>query len=336
MSIRKNGSRYMADFMIQGVRYRRQWHTVEEATAWEAELKKRIRLGMPYTELLEGTGDTITLGELADKTMVRYWEGTANEAAQRSNISLLLKHYGEKFDVSRLDVAALDTYVFAMEKLGLANATINRRMSCLSKILTFGVDRGFLSSRPKIESKKVNNGRMRFLTLEEEYEIIDALEAVGRDDFARFFEWQLDTGMRPIEARFIPKTAIREDSEHGWLVDLRKTKNNYPRTIWLTDRAYKAYIALSDEEFPFARFTESRIAVAWKFIRSALNEIDKEFVFYLTRHTCASRLVQRNVPLQIVKEWMGHKNFEMTLRYAKLTPVNMLDARNALEQSPLH
>jgi len=95
MSIRKNGTRYMADFMIQGVRYRRQWHTVEEATAWEAELKKRIRLGMPYTELLEGTGDSITLGELADKTMVRYWEGTANEAAQRSNISLLLKHYGE-------------------------------------------------------------------------------------------------------------------------------------------------------------------------------------------------------------------------------------------------
>jgi hypothetical protein len=65
--------------------------------------------------------------------MVRYWEGTANEAGQRSNISLLLKHYGEGFDVSRLDVAALDTYVFAMEKLGLANATINRRMSCLSK-----------------------------------------------------------------------------------------------------------------------------------------------------------------------------------------------------------
>lgn len=336
MSIRKNGTRYLADFMIQGVRYRRQWHTVEEATAWEAELKKRIRLGMPYTELLEGTGDTITLGELAEKTMIRYWEGTSNEQQQRSNMNLLFKHYGENFDVSRLDVAAVDTYMLAMEKLGLAKATMNRRISCLSKILTFGVDRGFLATRPKIEQHKLSNSRLRFLTVEEEYEIVDALEAVGRDDFARFFEWQLDTGMRPIEARHIMKGAIREDPEHGWLVDLRKTKNNYPRTIWLTDRAYKAYVALSDEEYPFARFSEGRIASAWKFVRGALNEIDKEFVFYLTRHTCASRLVQRNVPLQIVKEWMGHKNFEMTLRYAKLTPVNMLDARNALEQSPIH
>ena len=336
MSIRTNGkksNRFMADFMVKGVRYRRQWPTYEEAASWEAELKKRIRLGIPYTELLEGTGDFITLGELCDKTMVRYWEGTANEKAQRSNIKLLLEHYGQDYDVSQLDVAAIDTFIFALEKQGLAKATINRRLSSLSKVLTFGVDRGFLTHKPKIEQKKLSNGRMRFLTEEEEYEIIDILEATGRDDFARFFEWQTDTGMRPIEARNIPQTAVREDPQHGWLVDLSKTKNNYPRTIWLTDRAYKAYVALSDEKFPFARFTESRIAAAWKAVREALNETDKEFVFYLTRHTCASRLVQRNVPLQIVKEWMGHRNFEMTLRYAKLTPTNMLDARNALQQS---
>jgi integrase len=340
MSIRKSGkneNKFMADFMVKGVRYRRQWPTYEEAAAWESELKKRIRLGIPYTELLEGTGDFITLGELADKTMVRYWEGTANERSQRSNVKIVIEHFGEGYDVSQLDVGAVDTFIFALEKKGLAKATINRRLSCLSRILTFGVDRGFLTHKPKIEQKKLSNGRMRFLTEEEEYEIIDTLEASGKDDFARFFEWQIDTGMRPIEARHISQTAVREDPQHGWLVDLSKTKNNYPRTIWLTDRAYKAYVALSDEQFPFARFTESRIATAWRFIREALNETaDKEFVFYLTRHTCASRLVQRNVPLQIVKEWMGHRNFEMTLRYAKLTPTNMLDARNALQQSHIH
>ena len=333
MSIRINGNRFLADFMMQGVRYRKQFPTEEEAAAWEAELKKRIRLGIPYAELIEGTGKAITLEELCDKAFVRYWEGTANEKSQQSNVRLILEHFGPSFDVSRLDVHAIDSFVSTQEKKGLANATINRRLSCLSKVLSFGVDRGFLTSKPKIEQKKVSNGRLRFLTEEEEYEIVDVLEASGRDDFARFFEWQIDTGMRPIEARNIPKTAIREDPTHGWLVDLRKTKNNYPRTLWLTDRAYNAYVALSDEAFPFARFTESRIAMAWKFVREALNETDKEFVFYLTRHTCASRLVQRNVPLQIVKEYMGHRNFEMTLRYAKLTPTNMLDARDALQRA---
>lgn len=333
MSIKKHGTRFKADFMIKGVRYRRHWHTVEEAHSWEAELKKCIRLGLPYTELIKGTSNTITLENLADKTMVRYWEGTANEKQQRSNINLLLNHYGRDFDATLLDVAAIDTYMLAMEQLNLSNSTINKRLSCLSKILTFGVDRGYLASKPKIEQKKISNNRMRFLTTKEEAKIVSVLEESGRTDFARFFEWQLYTGMRPIEARKIPKTAVRKDPDHGWLVDLRKTKNNYPRTIWLPEKAYKAYLALSDSDYPFAKFTESCIAHTWRFIREALDEHDKEFVFYLTRHTCASRLVQRNVPLQIVKEWMGHKNFEMTLRYAKLTPVNMLDARNALEQS---
>ena len=332
MSVRTNGNRFLADFMMQGIRYRKQFPTEEEAAAWEAELKKRIRLGMPYAELVEGTGKAITLEELCDKAFVRFWEGTANEKSQQSNIRLILEHFGSSYDVSRLDVNAIDSFVSSHERKGLANATINRRLSCLSRVLAFGVDRGFLTTKPKIEQKKVSNARLRFLTEEEEYEIIDALEASGRDDFARFFEWQIDTGMRPIESRNIPKTAIREDPTHGWLVDLRKTKNNYPRTLWLTDRAYNAYLALSDEAFPFARFTEHRISTAWRFVREALNETDKEFVFYLTRHTCASRLVQRNVPLQIVKEYMGHRNFEMTLRYAKLTPTNMLDARDALQR----
>jgi len=327
----------MADFMVKGVRYRRQWATYEEAAAWESELKKRIRLGIPYTELLEGTGDSITLGELSDKTMVRYYEGTPYESKQRSCMNKLLNHFGHNYDAAQLDVLAIDTYVQAMEQKGLANATINRHLSCLSKVLTFGVDRGFIPHKPKIEQKRVSNARMRFLTEEEEYEIIDTLEASGRDDFARFFEWQLDTGMRPIESRFVPSMAIREDPVNGWLVDLRKTKNSYPRTLWLTKRAHNAYLALSDENLPFARFTESKIATAWKFVREALGEtVDKEFVFYITRHTCASRLVQRGQDLFVVKEWMGHKNIEMTMRYAKLTPTNMLDARNALEQSHLN
>ena len=97
MSIRKsvkNDNKFMADFMVKGVRYRRQWPTYEEAAAWESELKKRIRLGIPYTELLEGTGDSITLWELAEKTNTRYWEGTTYETKQRSALNKLINHYG--------------------------------------------------------------------------------------------------------------------------------------------------------------------------------------------------------------------------------------------------
>ena len=333
MSVRKNNNRYLADFMFNGYRYRRQFVTIEEAQAWEAELKKRLRLGLPYQEMLEGDADGITLRDLLEKTMVRYWENGANEQTQTTNIRQITNHFGEDFLARNLSTAQLDTFVSAMEKRNLAASTINSRLATLSKAFTFGIDRGYVDTRPKIERKKVSNQRLRFFTDEEVFQIVAFLEGDGRDGFARFFEWSLETGMRPIESRNFVQSAVREDPDLGYLVDLRKTKNAYPRTIPLTQKAYQAYMSHTDELMPFARYTETQISKHWKFIRECFNITDPEFVFYLTRHTCASRLVQRSVPLQVVKEWMGHRTFEMTLRYAKLSPKNLLDAKAALEQA---
>jgi integrase len=334
MSVRQNGNKFMADFMSNGVRHRQQFATTEEATAWEAELKKRIRLGMPYQELIDAKGGKMTIDELLAKTFVRFWEDTANESTQLGNIRLINEFFGATLPVDKLNTLALDDFINAMEKKKLAPSTINGRLATISKALTYAQDRGYINTRPKIERKKVSNQRLRFFTEEEEYEMLEALRADGRDDFAYFIEWSIDTGMRPIESRNVPQSSLREDDELGYLIDLRKTKNAYPRTIPLTKRAHSAFAALSSEEFmPFAQFTESNIRKHWRFVREVMNDIDPEFVFYLTRHTCASRLVQRNVPLHVVKEWMGHRTYEMTLRYAKLTPRNFLDAKVALEQA---
>ena len=333
MSVRINGSRFMADFMANGVRYRRQFPTHEEAASWEAELRKRIRLKLPFQELLD-SNDKLTIDDLLTKTYQRYWVDTANESTQLGNMRLINDYFGFTTPVESIDTVGLDGFVGFMEKRGLAASTINGRLATLSKALTYAVDRGYITSKPKIERKKVSNQRIRFFTEEEEYEMLTALRQDGREDFALFLEWSIDTGCRPIESRNIPQSSVREDKELGYLVDLRKTKNAYPRTIPLTERAHHAFITLSIDEFmPFARFTESNIRKNWRFVRDVMQDVDPEFVFYLTRHTCASRLVQRNVPLHVVKEWMGHKTYEMTLRYAKLTPRNFLDAKLALEQA---
>ena len=249
MSIRQNGNKFMADFMSNGVRYRKQFPTSEEAVAWEAELKKRIRLNIPYQELLDNMDGKITIGDLLSKTFARYWKGTANESTQKYNIGLIVNFFGANKPVDKIDALALDELIDAMEKKGLAASTINGRLATISKALTYAKDRGYIHERPKIERKKVSNQRLRFFTEEEEYEMLEALRADGRHDFAHFVEWSIDTGMRPIEARNVPQSSLREDDELGYLIDLRKTKNAYPRTIPLTKRAHNAFAALSSEEF---------------------------------------------------------------------------------------
>lgn len=74
------------------------------------------------------------------------------------------------------------------------------------------------------------------------------------------------------------------------------------------------------------------LRATWDQARSAMGFAhDKGFVPHALRHTCASRLIQRGVPLKVVQEWLGHKTITVTMRYAHLAPANLMAAVEALE-----
>jgi integrase len=53
------------------------------------------------------------------------------------------------------------------------------------------------------------------------------------------------------------------------------------------------------------------------------------------RHRFASRLVQRGVPLNTVRDLLGHSTVQMSLRYAHLAPDQRREAVSKLNEKPI-
>ena len=82
-----------------------------------------------------------------------------------------------------------------------------------------------------------------------------------------------------------------------------------------------------DRVFPFQTYWYRD---RWDKLRNILKLDDAPW--HTLRHTTASRLVQKGVQLVVVKEIMGHKSIQTTMRYSHLQPANLVDAISVLEK----
>ena len=53
--------------------------------------------------------------------------------------------------------------------------------------------------------------------------------------------------------------------------------------------------------------------------------------WHMLRHSFASQLAMKGVPLKMIQELLGHSTIEMTMRYAHLAPSALVDAVAVLD-----
>ncbi|QNN21228.1 site-specific integrase [Planctomycetales bacterium ZRK34] len=326
MPVKPRGSTFQAYFVFNKKRYRRSFPTQEQAEAWEEQSKRQLTEGLSV-ETAPKTPAGIDMKTLQAKVFDRYWRGTRSEAHARINSDDVANLIGYEVPVSSVTQLTIDYVVSELKRRNLSNATINRKLSALSKMLKFAEDRGWIDRRPKIERLRENTHRIRWMTNAEEETVLKTCRFLGFTDLADLVVVLTDTGMRLSEALKLHSKDIDSGMIRVW-----QNKADYPRSVPMTKRVREVVERRSGDGELFPKLTFDMAQHQWQRVRDIVGMAgDDQFVLHMLRHTCASRLVQRGVSLPVVKEFLGHKSIQTTMRYAHLAPRHLMDAVSVLE-----
>ena len=313
--------------------------TTGETDQDKAQLKAEklaLELGAP------ARSHEMTLLEALEDTYANHWHGTKSAVIVRRVCNVIIRDVGY-LKLSEVTFNRMESYCKGLLQDGLKAATVNRRMSTIGTALTRCVKKGWLPARPPLPHHAENNIKERYLTKEEEAAIFTAFEPfVRRDEALGHYDYTLvrdlailllDSGMRFSEAlKFTLDADGHINLMHG------ETKNSKGRRVPLTKRALVAAKALlASRKYRELQTMEGK--KPWDFCSHRWGTVTKlagcpEVTLHILRHTTASRLVQKGIPIYTVSKWLGHSSVRITERYAKLAPDTLGNALAALEEEP--
>lgn len=335
--IRMRGTKFFVDVTVNGQRMTATCDTLEEAVRKQAELRDAAETGKDVTQR-RANARTWTLREALQKTQSlpkpEGWRGTSGGDVQAMNVEDSLAFMGETISLDRITRDLIDAWCHSCEAKGNSDATINHKLSALSKVMKIAVSYGGMAAMPTMPKlRKERVGRIRQVTEAEEHMLLQCFEVYGDSEMGDAVAVLIDTGMRRGELLNLRPQDV--DSKTGVLViagtDGKGTKNGEIRSVPMTKRVRQIMYKRKLGARCF-NLTEPHMRHAWDRARAHMGLVeDEDFVLHALRHTCCSRLVRKGVPLPVVQKWMGHKNIQTTMRYAHLMPTDLMSAVTALE-----
>ena len=317
MGVYKKGNTYYIDYYIDG-RRRRECIGLDKRLA-ETVLKKR------KVEIAEGRyldikkNEKIKFENFADQYLELHSK-INNRSWQKSdlyNITILKRSFSGKY---LYEITPVMIERFKTERIKeVSPATVNRNLACLKCMFNKAIQWGKLEENPfrAVKLLKENNKRLRYL---EKEEIVKLLARCSRH-LRPIVVVALNTGMRKGEILGLKWQDI--DFKQG-IIYLYNTKNGEKREIPINEMAKTALIrTLKHPDSPYV-FCDKNGNLIRDFRKSFFTALKKSgiinFRFHDLRHTFASQLVMAGIDLNTVRELLGHKSLEMTLRYAHLSP----------------
>jgi integrase len=309
---------------LNGRRLRGRFDTLEQARVAEQEWKRKLASGDTERATLreDNRGAPKTLLQLLAKAAPLLWNGSDHGIDAEGKVRRIAARLGDP-RLSDLNTGHVDDLILWLRQEGRSPATVNRYLSALHRVLNWGHAKGraYVPVVPEFTWQDEDEGRIRWLSWEEERRLCETLCSLGHEEIADFVIAAIDTGCRRSEL-----LGAQSDQLDGNWLRLWTTKNGDPRSVPLTPRAKD----ILTRRLPWS-FTKYPLRYWWDRARERMGLAeDEDFVLHACRHTTATRLVERGVNLRVVQQFMGHKSIQTTLRYAHISDELLTEAATRL------
>lgn len=334
MSIYLRGKSWYYEFQCRGIRYVKALGLITKTQAKREEAAARAK-ALAGTLEVKTPASSPRFRTFAAEFLAWYAAHRRPNSTKRYRTALqaLLPFFGAE----RLDAIVplmVERYKRQRHSQGVAPATINLELLCLSALYTCALQWGKATRSPltQVRRYRVDARPLRVLHPDEEH----ALLAVCPPPLRLLALAALHTGLR--KGELLTLTWRQVDLRHRLVtVEAETAKGHRTRAVPLSQTltaalqphqgAHDAAVFLNTKGRPY-RHIERVFQMA--VIRAGIPYLR----FHDLRHTFASRLVQAGVHLRTVQDLLGHRSIVHTQRYAHLSPEQTRQAVAIFDQLP--
>lgn len=245
--------------------------------------------------------------------------------------------------IEHINKEDIKTFRQKLIDMGKAAKTVNGVIQLITAIINHSIKEHNLkivNPTTGIGRLKVDDARERFLSINDVQELLEAIK--DNELLYRFTRMALSTGARLEGVLNIQKKDI--DTQHN-KVTIKDLKSDSTYSGFFDDtmkgeviqsissmKANDYYVGGRTTPYPGRSIRRNLKPILDELFNKGLDVHDTKnrVVIHTLRHTFASQLAIKGIPIFTIQTLMNHAKIEMTMRYAKLAPDSGLNAIKGL------
>lgn len=240
-----------------------------------------------------------------------------NTKVSHRNAHMRLTAFRPDVTFADIDCCFLMDYETHLRERGYSVNTIAKQMRILRRYLNLALDMDIIAANPFHKYRiHTQPGHKETLSEKELRKIEDSLPSLPdrEQEVAKAFLFATYTGLRFSDLQQITPGHFKRINRRQWLVlQMRKTHSEVRIPV---STIFQGKALTFSPPFRLHSNAQSNRTLAHALTRSGIR---KHITWHCARHTCATLLLARGVPLPVIQSILGHASITTTQGYSTIT-----------------